>query len=178
MIGGLVSTDVLVIGGGAEAMPVLRTLARLPVRLVVADGHPDAPGFQLATAGLLAATLDVESMIEAARTYATRAPIDAVSWGRRAQELGAGELLLTSWDRDGTRSGYDLELLRAMRAATSLPIIASGGAARVEHLVEAIDAGADAVLAASIFHDGETTCDRLKRDIIDQLKRPDLKVRH
>ena len=86
-------------------------------------------------------------------------------------------LLLTSWDRDGTRSGYDLELLRAMRAATSLPIIASGGAARVEHLVEAIDAGADAVLAASIFHDGETSCDQLKRDIVHQLNRPDIKVR-
>ena len=106
-----------------------------------------------------------------------RAELDAVSWARRAEALGAGELLLTSWDRDGTRSGYDLELLRAMRAATQLPIIASGGAASASHLIEAIDAGADAVLAASIFHDGETTCTQLKTQITHQLQRPDIKVR-
>ena len=105
------------------------------------------------------------------------APLSAVEWAQEAERLGAGELLLTSWDRDGTRSGYDLTLLRAIRKATRLPLIASGGAASALHLIEAIDAGADATLAASIFHDGETTCDRLKEQIINQLNRPDIQVR-
>jgi cyclase len=75
---------------------------------------------------------------------------------------GAGELLLTSWDRDGTRSGYDLELLRAVASAVPVPVIASGGAAGPEHLAEALAAGASAVLAASIFHDGEHTIAEVK----------------
>jgi cyclase len=82
---------------------------------------------------------------------------DAVAWAREAAALGAGEILLTSWDRDGTRSGYDLDLVRAVAEAVRVPVIASGGAAGVDHLAEALQAGADAVLAASIFHDGETT---------------------
>ena len=106
-----------------------------------------------------------------------RAGLTALEWARNIEELGGGELLLTSWDRDGTRSGYDLELLRAMRTSTRLPIIASGGAASAHHLIEAIDAGADAVLAASIFHDGETTCRQLKLEIQKQYKRTDIKVR-
>lgn len=80
-----------------------------------------------------------------------------VGWCREAVERGAGEILLTSWDRDGTRSGYDLSLLKAVRGAVRVPIVASGGAAHPEHLDEAVQAGADAVLAASIFHDGEWT---------------------
>lgn len=76
----------------------------------------------------------------------------AVDWAREAAALGAGEILLTSWDRDGTRSGYDLELLRQVRGVVDVPVIASGGAAGVAHLDEALRAGADAVLAASIFH--------------------------
>jgi len=90
-------------------------------------------------------------------------PLDAVSWARQAQERGVGEILLTSWDRDGTRAGYDLDLLRAVSGAINVPVIASGGAAGSEHLAEAIDAGADAVLAASIFHDGDTTVADVKR---------------
>lgn len=97
-----------------------------------------------------------------------RTGMNAIEWAREAQERGAGEILLTSWDRDGTRSGYDVELLRAMREAVSVPIIASGGAAHGQHLVDALNAGADAVLAASIFHDGETTSTRLKHFIADQ----------
>lgn len=92
-----------------------------------------------------------------------RTGLNVVDWARDAVSRGAGELLLTSWDRDGTRSGYDLALIAAVRAAVDVPIIASGGAANAEHLVEAVHAGADALLAASIFHDGESTPDTLKR---------------
>ncbi|MES4787016.1 MAG: imidazole glycerol phosphate synthase subunit HisF, partial [Nitrospiraceae bacterium] len=79
--------------------------------------------------------------------------IDAVEWARRMERFGAGEILLTSMDRDGTQDGYDLELTAAVSAAVSVPVIASGGAGRLEHLYEGFVQGmADAVLAASIFH--------------------------
>lgn len=96
---------------------------------------------------------------------ARRTGRDALDWCRDAVALGAGEILLTSWDRDGTRSGYDLALLAAASAAVAVPIIASGGAAVARHLVVALQAGADAVLAASIFHDGETTVAALKHEL-------------
>ena len=88
-------------------------------------------------------------------THGGRKPtgIDAVQWARRAVELGAGELLLTSWDADGHRSGYDLELTATISDSVTVPVIASGGAGNLEHLYEAlVDGRADAVLAASIFH--------------------------
>jgi cyclase len=79
--------------------------------------------------------------------------LDAVEWARRAEQLGAGELLLTSMDRDGTKEGYDIELLRTVSSAVNIPVIASGGAGTLEHLSEALIRGkADAVLCASIFH--------------------------
>jgi cyclase len=81
--------------------------------------------------------------------------IDAVEWAARAEGLGAGEILLTSMDTDGTRAGYDLDLLRAVSSAVRIPVIASGGAGSLEHLDQALGAGAHAVLAASIFHFGE-----------------------
>lgn len=87
---------------------------------------------------------------------------DAVAWAQEALALGAGEVLLTSWDRDGTRAGYDLPLLRAVSTAVHVPVVASGGASGPQHLWEALDAGADAVLAASIFHDGDHTVADLK----------------
>lgn len=96
------------------------------------------------------------------RSGSEAAEVDAVTWARQAQERGAGEILLTSWDRDGTRSGYDLELIAAVSQAVSVPVIASGGAAGPQHLLEALQAGADAVLAASIFHDGEFTLPQVK----------------
>ncbi len=99
------------------------------------------------------------------RSGRERTGSDAVIWARRACELGAGEILLTSWDRDGTGDGYDLELIAAVRAAVTVPIIASGGAAGPEHMVDALRAGADAVLAASIFHDGLTTVPALKAQL-------------
>jgi len=83
---------------------------------------------------------------------------DAVEWARRAAELGAGELLLTSMDRDGTRQGFDVELTRAIVDAVNVPVIASGGVGTLDHLADGIElGGADAVLAASIFHFGEHT---------------------
>jgi cyclase len=94
--------------------------------------------------------------------------IDAIRWAREGTERGAGEILLTSWDRDGTRTGYDLELTRRVADAVRVPVIASGGAARPEHLKEAFDAGADAVLAASIFHDDELSVADVKRALAAQ----------
>ena len=178
----------LTVGGGVRSLDDALTLLEAGADKVsvnsAAVARPELISEIAARAGRQCAVVAIDAALTAPDHWSVlthsgrrRASLDAVSWGRLAQELGAGELLLTSWDRDGTRSGYDLELLSAMRAATSLPIIASGGAAQVNHLVEAIDAGADAVLAASIFHDGETTCHRLKHDIIYQLKRTDIKVR-
>jgi cyclase len=84
--------------------------------------------------------------------------IDAVEWAAWAASLGAGEILLTSMDRDGTKAGFDLELTRAVAEAVSVPVVASGGVGTLQHLVEGVvDGGADAVLAASIFHFGEHT---------------------
>ncbi len=90
--------------------------------------------------------------------------IDAVEWARRMQQLGAGELLVTSMDRDGTRDGFDLALMREITGAVTLPVIASGGVGNLEHLAEGVlGGGADAVLAASIFHFGEHTVEDAKR---------------
>ena len=91
--------------------------------------------------------------------------IDAVAWAARAQELGAGEILLNSMDADGTRAGYDLEMIRAVRAAVSVPVIASGGAGRLADFVPAVVAGADAVLAASVFHFGQLRIGDVKRGL-------------
>lgn len=89
-------------------------------------------------------------------------PRDAIAWCREAADRGAGEILLTSFDRDGTRTGFDLELLAATSGAIDVPLIASGGGATPEHFAAAFAAGADAALAASIFHDGDTTPRKLK----------------
>ncbi len=98
-----------------------------------------------------------------------RAPTgrDAVRWAHEATERGAGEILLTSMDRDGTRGGYDLDLLGAVAGAVTVPVIASGGAGRLEHLAAALDGGADAVLCASILHYGQHTVPEIKRYLID-----------
>jgi imidazole glycerol-phosphate synthase subunit HisF len=88
--------------------------------------------------------------------------LDAVAWAREGVERGAGEILLTSMDRDGTEDGYDLGLTRAVSDAVRVPVIASGGAGRLEHLADALRAGADAALAASIFHYGQFTVGEAK----------------
>jgi cyclase len=88
--------------------------------------------------------------------------IDAVSWAQRGAELGSGEILLNSMDADGTVSGFDLELIRAVREVVTVPVIASGGAGALAHFAPAIDAGADAVLAASVFHFGALRIGQVK----------------
>ncbi|GEA82923.1 MAG: imidazole glycerol phosphate synthase subunit HisF [Cellulomonas sp.] len=93
--------------------------------------------------------------------------IDAVQWAVRAAELGAGEVLLNSMDADGTTAGFDLEMLRDVRAEVAVPLIASGGAGTPEHFVEAARAGADAVLAASVFHFGTLTIGEVKAALRD-----------
>lgn len=93
---------------------------------------------------------------------------NALAWAVQAQELGVGEILLTSWDRDGTRSGYDLHLTGAVAGRLHVPVIASGGANSAEHIKEAFQAGADAVLAASIFHDGDITVGDVKTYLAGQ----------
>ncbi|MEV7396132.1 imidazole glycerol phosphate synthase subunit HisF [Aeromicrobium sp. NPDC092404] len=95
----------------------------------------------------------------------TSAGLDAVEWARTAAELGVGEILLNSMDADGTRDGFDLEMIRAVRGVTQVPLIASGGAGRLEHFPAAIDAGADAVLAASVFHFGDMTIGQVKETL-------------
>ncbi len=94
-----------------------------------------------------------------------RTGTDAIQWARLAVGLGAGEILATSWDRDGTGAGYDVELLRALADAVPVPLIASGGARTTGHMETALDAGASAVLAASIFHDGLTTVSQVKLEL-------------
>jgi imidazole glycerol-phosphate synthase subunit HisF len=96
------------------------------------------------------------------------AELDAVEWAARAEELGAGEILLTSMDRDGTRDGYDLDLTAAVTAAVRIPVIASGGAGKLGHFREAFDSGASAVLAASLFHFGEYRINEVKQYLREQ----------
>ncbi|MFC5751140.1 imidazole glycerol phosphate synthase subunit HisF [Actinomadura rugatobispora] len=91
--------------------------------------------------------------------------IDAIEWARRGQELGVGEILLNSMDADGTKAGFDLEMLRLVRETVTVPVIASGGAGALDHFPPAIAAGADAVLAASVFHFGELKISEVKQTL-------------
>ena len=111
----------------------------------VRDGEPTASGFEVTTHGGRRGT-----------------GLDAVVWARQVADLGAGEILLNSMDADGTRDGFDLELLRLVRAAVGIPVVASGGAGAIEHFAPAVEAGADAVLAASVFHFGDLTVGEVK----------------
>ena len=102
------------------------------------------------------------------RSGAERTGRDVAEWAAYAVELGAGEILLTSFDRDGTQEGYDLELVRTVAECARVPVIASGGARTAEHLAQALETGASAVLAASILHDGQTTVAELKRELAEK----------
>jgi cyclase len=99
--------------------------------------------------------------------------LDAMDWVRKVQDLGAGELLVNSIDADGTRDGFDLELIEKIRAISKVPLIASGGAGKLEHFVQAANAGADALLAASVFHEGLFTISEVK----DALRESRIEVR-
>jgi cyclase len=122
--------------------------AQCVVLAIDAKARPDGAGWEVYVAG--------------GRTPTGR---DAVAWAREGTQRGAGELLLTSMDRDGTNAGYDLALTRAVADATGVPVIASGGAGELDHLVEALRAGADAVLCASIFHYGRYTVGDVKEHL-------------
>ncbi|HZM81300.1 MAG TPA: imidazole glycerol phosphate synthase subunit HisF [Candidatus Limnocylindrales bacterium] len=102
-------------------------------------------------------------------THGGRKPagLDAIEWVKRAADLGVGEILVNSMDADGTKGGFDLELIKQVRAAVDVPVIASGGAGKAEDFPPAVQAGADAVLAASIFHFGEVTIAEVKRELKD-----------
>jgi cyclase len=99
--------------------------------------------------------------------------LDALDWVRKVQDLGAGELLVNSIDADGTRDGFDLELIEAIKKISHVPVIASGGAGKLEHFVAAANVGADALLAASVFHEGLFTIS----DVKDSLRLAGLEVR-
>lgn len=114
-------------------------------RTVPAGGHATSSGWEVTTHGGRQGT-----------------GLDAVEWAARGAELGVGEILLNSMDADGTKAGFDLPMLRAVRAAVGVPVIASGGAGAVEHFAPAVAAGADAVLAASVFHFRELTIREVK----------------
>lgn len=122
-------------------------------------------GSQCTVVAIDAARKDGEGWEQVVRSGKERTGIDVIDWAREIVDRGAGEILLTSWDRDGTRSGYELDLLSAVSEAVTVPVIASGGAASPQHLIEALKAGGDAVLAASIFHDGEYTVQTLKEEL-------------
>lgn len=97
----------------------------------------------------------------------TETTLDALEWAREAVERGAGELLVNSIDADGTKQGFDLDLVRLMRQVAAVPVIASGGAGALEHFAPAVQAGADAVLAASVFHSGQLTVGQVKDAMAD-----------
>ncbi len=102
-------------------------------------------------------------------THGGRKPagLDAVAWAQRGTELGAGEILLNAMDADGTKAGFDLELIRLVRAAVTIPVIASGGAGTAVDFPPAVDAGADAVLAATVFHFGTVSIAEVKTALSD-----------
>jgi cyclase len=165
----------LTVGGGVRAVSDVDTLLRAGADKVgvntAAIARPEliAQIAQRFGRQVLVLSLDVRRAPGAASgfevtTHGGRrsAGLDAVEWAARGAELGAGEILLNSMDADGTKDGFDLELIRAVRAAVSIPVIASGGAGAPADFPPAVDAGADAVLAASVFHFGEVSIGEVK----------------
>ncbi|MEL5990032.1 imidazole glycerol phosphate synthase subunit HisF [Microbacterium phosphatis] len=148
-------------GVGADKVGVNSAAIARPVLL---DEIADRFGAQA-----LVLSLDVKRSARTASGFVvtthggrTETDLDALAWAREAIERGAGELLVNSIDADGTKQGFDLELIGLMRELSSVPVIASGGAGAAEHFAPAVQAGADAVLAASVFHSGQLTIDDVK----------------
>lgn len=167
----------LTVGGGVRTTDdVARLLAHGADKIGVnsaAIARPDLIG-EIADrfgAQVLVLSLDVkrrgEGWIVTTHGGRTETDLDALDWAREAVQRGAGELLVNSIDADGTKRGFDLPLVRAMREVSSVPVIASGGAGAVEHFAPAMQAGADAVLAASVFHTGELTVGDVKRALAE-----------
>jgi imidazoleglycerol phosphate synthase cyclase subunit len=163
----------LTVGGGVRALEDAQALLEAGADKVAVNtaavSRPELLGEMASAFGCQCTVLALDAAKEGdgwkvvVRSGRDRLQLDVVEWARVAVEAGAGEILLTSWDRDGTGSGYDLELLRAVCDAVGVPVIASGGAETAEHMAQALLAGADAVLAASILHDGHTTVSAIKR---------------
>ena len=156
----------LTVGGGVRSLDDARALLRAGADKVsvntAALADPSLIGTLAATFGAQCVVVAIDARRAAGGfevwSHGGRTPtgLDAVAWAVEAERLGAGEILLTSMDRDGTREGFDLELTAAVAGACGIPVIASGGVGTLDHLVQGVrDAGADAVLAASIFHFGE-----------------------
>ena len=167
----------LTVGGGVRAVDDARRLLDAGADKVsintAAVREPDLLAEMAAQFGRQCTVLSIDAAMIDGR-YEVRVAsgregtgLDAVDWARRGVELGAGELLLTSWDRDGTREGYDLGLVGSMTRALDVPVIASGGASSPRHLAEAARCGATGVLAASIFHYGEHTVTSTKQYLRD-----------
>jgi len=162
----------LTVGGGVRELDDARTLLEAGADKVAVNtaavSRPNLLGEMASEFGRQCTVLALDAAREGdgwrvvIRSGRDRLDLDVVEWARAAVEAGAGEILLTSWDRDGTGSGYDLELLRAVCGVVGVPVIASGGAESAEHMAHALLAGADAVLAASILHDGQTTISAIK----------------
>ena len=168
----------LTVGGGVRSVSDARTLLEAGADKVAVNSaavaRPELLGELSRAFGRQCTVVAVDSartpegtwsvMVRGGRVRTERLTIP---WLKEAEALGAGEVLLTSWDRDGTRSGYDLELLRAASQSVRIPVIASGGADSPQHMVEALQVGASAVLAASIFHDNDMTCTEVKSALRD-----------
>ena len=166
------------IGGGIRSVADARRLLRVGADKVsvntAAVERPELIAEIAAEFGAQCVVLAIdarwyESGMPEVVTHGGRTPtgLDAVEWARRGEQLGAGEILLTSMDRDGTKLGFDLELTAAISDAVGVPVIASGGVGSLDHLVEGVTVGhADAVLAASIFHFGEFTVGEAKAHLI------------
>ena len=169
----------LTVGGGIRTIEDVRSLLRAGADKVSLNTGALARPEAIAEAARRFGSQCIVVAIDARRegrgwgvyTHGGRRPAgrDAVAWARQAVELGAGEILLTSMDRDGTKDGYDLELTRAIANAVSVPVIASGGAGTLEHFREAlVEGGADAALAASLFHFGIHTIAEVKEYLADR----------
>ncbi len=168
----------LTVGGGVRTVADVRRLLNAGAdKVSINTAAVDNPEFVAEAAGRFGSQCIVVA-VDARRVQGAAVPVwevythggrrstglDAIEWGRRMQAAGAGEILLTSMDRDGTRQGFDLELTRAFSDALDVPVIASGGVGSLEHLADGVQLGrADAVLAASIFHYGEHTVGDAKR---------------
>jgi imidazole glycerol-phosphate synthase subunit HisF len=165
------------VGGGVRSVDDARRLLRAGADKVAVNTsaveRPDLIGELAAEFGAQCVVVAIDARVypdggSEVFTHGGRTPtsIDAVAWSQEAEDRGAGEILLTSMDRDGTKEGFDLALTRSITDAVGVPVIASGGVGTLAHLVEGvIEGGADAVLAASIFHFGEHTVGEAKAEL-------------
>ena len=159
------------VGGGVAGLEDARAVLRAGAdKVAVNRAAVDDPSLLTALAdefGTQAVVCAIDARGGEVVTHGGRTPrgLDAVAWAEEAAERGAGELLVTSIDADGTRAGYDLELTGAVAQAVAVPVIASGGAGNAEHLAEAIEAGAEAALVASIVHERPERLRELKREL-------------